>query len=299
LSHGIRIGQLLDGRFEITHLIESNPTGAIFRAQDRQTFATVAIKVPFIVGDAPISAARCAREAAILAQLDHPGIPKIIPIAAKGRPYLAMEYVPGQTLYDVLEQRRPLPAADAVRLASRLCEILDYIHRRNLVHLDLKPGNIIISDDGAPHIIDFGIARAPARISLLGWSAAGTGTPGYMAPEQIQGDRVDARTDVYGVGAILHACVTGTNGGLDAQLEEIILHAMAPRPSDRYRSAAAMKADLDSPSTVQVTGEYRNPRKPSAWPKRLRWGCFIAACVASPVALFFIFLMMFQHQLAR
>jgi len=178
-----------------------------------------------------------------------------------------------------------------------------------------------------PHIIDFGISKISAREPiLLGWlSPKMTGTLEYMAPEQIQGDRTDARTDIYTLGAVLYETVTGTppfevddidenirlrlsralrsprelNDSVTEQIEEIILHAMAPRPADRYSSAAAMKAELDFPGSVQVTGKYKTPLKASAWPKRLRLAAFVLSLLAAPVVLFFIFLLMFQRQLAH
>jgi serine/threonine-protein kinase len=247
--------------------------------------------------------ARFAREARIIARLDHPGILKVIPVAEKSRPYVALEYVEGQTLYDILESRRLLPVCEALQLSSRLCDILDYIHRHDVVHRDLKPGNILISDDGSPHIIDFGIAKGPS-MEL----SSTMGTAEYMSPEQIQGGSVDGRTDIYSLGMILYEIVTGTrpvqgvtprelNPNVSDQIEEIILHAMAPNPSDRYASAAAMKAELDSPETVEVTGLYKNPRKPSAWPKRLILAGFILAMAAWPFVLFYLFLLMFQRRL--
>jgi len=235
-----------------------------------------------------------------------------------------MEYLEGETLYDILERQCPLPVCHALQLASRLCDILEYVHRHDVVHCDLKPGNIMIADDGSPYLIDFGIAKSPA-VESFAFGSPRMGTPEYMAPEQVQGDRVDARTDIYSLGVVLYEMITGTgpfhrgtsdeifnaimagpprppcevNTTLNEQTEEIILHAMAPNPSDRYSSAAAMKAELDSPETVQVTGLYRNPRKASAWPKRLRLSCFVLAIAATPFILFYLFLLMFQRQLAR
>src|SRR5262249_25533951 len=156
-----------------------------------------------------------------------------------------------------LQRARRLPAGDAVQLVSRLCGVLEYIHRQGIVHRDLKPGNIIVSGNGVPHIIDFGISKIVAREPLVfGWfSPKMTGTPEYMAPEQIHGDRTDVRTDIYSLGAVLYELVTGTppfqrdaeegradlprpprevNDNVTEQVEEIILHAMEPNPAHRY-----------------------------------------------------------------
>jgi len=327
LSHEIKIGQLIDKRFEITALIEQSGMATIFKALDRQTRQIVVLKVPHLEFDGnPGNSSRFAREAAIIGKLDHPGIVKIIPLAEKSRTYIVMEYVEGETLYAILERTRPLPVREALQLASRLCDILEHMHRHGVVHRDLKPGNIMISADGLPHIIDFGIARGPVTEPFMfGWLSPKMGTPEYMAPEQIQGDRVDARTDVYSLGIVLYEILTGTqpfhgdtnedifnarsaraarpprelNSNLSEQIEEIILHAMAPRPSERYCSAAAMKTQLDFPETVPVTGMYRNPRGASAWPRRLRLAGLVLGVAAAPFILFFLFLLMFQRQLAR
>jgi serine/threonine-protein kinase len=322
LSNEIKIGEMIDRRFEITALIERSGMATIFKAVDGRTRQTVVLKVPHTgLEVSAASAARFAREAAIIGKLDHPGILKAIPVAEKGRLYVVMEYLEGRTLYDILEQTRVLTVNDALQLAGRLCDILEYVHQHGIVHRDLKPGNIMISDDGRPHIIDFGIAKAPGAGAFL----SRVGTPEYMAPEQILGDRVDARTDLYSLGAVLYETVTGTrpfqgeassdrlesrltvmprpprefNRNLSEQVEEIILHAMAPNPRDRYCSAAAMKADLDAPETVQVTGLYRAPRKASPWPIRLRLTGVILSVAAVPFILFYLFFLMFQRQLAR
>jgi serine/threonine-protein kinase len=322
LSNEIKIGELVDQRFEITDLIERSGMASVFKAVDLQTSQTVVLKVPHTgLGGSAATASRFAREAAIISKLDHPGILKIIPVAEKSHLYIVMEYLEGRTLYDILEQTRVLPVNDAIRLASRLCDILEYVHRHGIVHRDLKPGNIMISDDGTPHIIDFGIARAPGAEAF----SSKVGTPEYMAPEQILGDKIDARTDLYSLGAVLYEVVTGTrpfqndasgdpldsrlavmpcpprklNPNLTEQVEEIILHAMAPNPRDRYRSAVAMKLDLDSPEKVQVTRLYRTPRKASAWAKRLRLTGLILGAGAAPFILFYLFFLIFQRQLAR
>jgi eukaryotic-like serine/threonine-protein kinase len=298
---------------------------SVFKALDRQTNRMVAIKIPPLeFATSARNYSRFAREAAIIAKLDHPGILKIIPVPEKSRPYFVMEYVEGETLWDILQPAHPLPISQALRLGSRICDILDYIHRHGIVHRDLKPGNVMIGSDGGVRIIDFGIASGPAVEAFgFAWFPAAMGTPGYMAPEQIRGDRVDQRTDIYSLGVVLYEAVTGVhpfrgytdeqilntraalkprpprefNSSVNEQVEEIVLHAMAPRPGDRFRSALAMKSELDSPETVQVTGLYRNPRGASVWPKRLRFAGFILGVLAIPVLLFFALWWAFQRRL--
>ena len=279
----------------------------VFKGLELETQRPVVIKVPLSEYEGSRSGgSRFAREAAILGKLDHPGILKVIPVPAKSRTYVAMEYLEGETLAGILHRAGPMPECQALQLGSRLCGILEYVHRQGVVHCDVKPGNIIISDDGSPHLIDFGVAKAP------GWWPPNMGTLEYMAPEQIEGDRIDGRADIYSLGIVTYEIVTGTrpsqektrpprelNPKLSPQIEEIILHAMAPDPSDRYPSAAAMKVDFDSPEKVRITGKYRNPRKLSPWPKRLRIAAIVAALAVFPILLFFLFLLMFQRQLAR
>ena len=185
---------------------------------------------------------------------------------------------------------------DAVATASRVCEALDHMHKHEIVHRDLKPENIMMCKDGSLRIMDFGIAKAAAmrRITFAGLSPA-MGTPDYMAPEQVKGKRGDARTDIYSLGAILYEMVTGAapfeganpylimnarlvgdpvaprkrNPAIPPEIEEIILRAMEREPADQYPSAAAMKADLDHPAGVELTGRHERLRPPAGW--RARW----------------------------
>ncbi len=121
-----------------------------------------------------------------------------------------MEYLEGQTLDEVLQRVKPLPESDALRIVSHLCDAIDYLHRRDVVHRDLKPQNVMVCNDGSLRIMDFGIAKAATsrRITFGGFSPT-LGTPDYMAPEQVKGQRGDARTDIYSLGAILYEMLTG------------------------------------------------------------------------------------------
>jgi serine/threonine-protein kinase len=198
---------------------------------------------------------------------------------------------------------RPLPEKDALKIASLVCEALQYMHEQGVVHRDLKPENIMICCDGTIRIMDFGIARdqSSRRITFAGNSSA-MGTPDYMAPEQVTGKRVDRRTDIYNLGALLYelfvgvppfqnenpwaalnARVTGDplaprklNRELSAQAEEIVLRALQREPLQRYQSAADMKAELDSSEHVRVTGLAERLQEPRPWKPGIfhRLGCW-------------------------
>jgi serine/threonine-protein kinase len=285
MSAEIEPGQIFDERFEITDLISRSGMASIFKARDLQSGAPVALKVPHLQFESDVASfTRFQREEEIGRQLDHPYILKLIPVPSpKSRPYLVMEYLEGRTLDKVMEATRPLPEKDAAKIASRVCEALEYMHRKSIVHRDLKPQNIMVCLDGSIRILDFGIAKAARmrRLTFVGFSPT-MGTPDYMAPEQVNGRRGDHRTDIYSLGAILYEMVTGKvpfegespyvvmnirttgdptaprkiNDQITPAMEEIILHALARDPEQRYSSAAEMKVELDDYTTVELTGRH-------------------------------------------
>ncbi len=147
--------------------------------------------------------ARFQREEEIGRSLDHPSILKIIAVdeKEKSRPYIVMELLEGHTLEQRMQHTRPFPENEALRIVSQVCDALQYLHAHQIVHRDLKPQNIMLCNDGSLRIMDFGIAKAGAsrRITFGGFSPT-MGTPDYMAPEQVKGQRGDERTDIYSLG---------------------------------------------------------------------------------------------------
>src|SRR5262249_53372528 len=128
----------------------------------------------------------------------------------KSRPYLVTEYLRGCTLAHLLDAMRPLPEKDALRITSLICEALQHMHERGVVHRDLKPGNIMVCRDRTIRIMDFGIASAAdARKIRRHGLPATMGTPEYMSPEQVKNDRTDERSDIYCLGAVLCEMLTG------------------------------------------------------------------------------------------
>jgi serine/threonine protein phosphatase PrpC len=320
-----QVGQVLDARFEITELISRSGMGSIFKAVDLANGDTVALKVPFMHYESdPAFYSRFEREEEIGKSLDHPGILKIIPVATKkSRPYFAMEYLKGRTLDELIRAEGKLSVEKAFGFASCICDALEYMHKRDIVHRDLKPANIMVCEDGSVRIMDFGIAKAQAmrRITFGGFSPT-MGTPDYMAPEQVKGKRGDARTDLYSLGAMLYEMVTGRvpfegpnayvvmnarligdpraprkiNPELSPQAEEIILHAMEREPLDRYTSAAEMKAELDAPDKVTLTGRHERLRPPAPWKSRWKTVRQVAIIVGAISLVFILFILMFRGQ---
>jgi len=284
MGNELEVGQVLDDRFRITDVISRSGMASIFKALDLNTNETVALKVPFMQFESdPGFFERFRREQDVGKALKHPFILRMMDDdkLEKSRPYIVMEYLEGQTLGHLMHTIRPMPEHDAAKIASRVCQAIHYMHEHDVVHRDLKPDNIMICNDGTIRIMDFGIAKfeGQRRLTFGGFTPA-MGTPDYMAPEQVKGKRGDPRTDIYSLGAILYEMVTGNvpfeganpfiimnsrlsgdpvaprqrNEKITPQMEEIILHAMARNPQERYASAWDLKLDLDNPDKVQVTG---------------------------------------------
>ncbi|HEY6873229.1 MAG TPA: protein kinase [Geobacteraceae bacterium] len=325
-GYELQPGQTLDDRFFIVETITRSGMATIFKATDRQTRETVALKVPFMEFESdPGFFSRFEREEEIGLSLDHPYILRFIPVEHKSRPYIVTEYLRGYTLSHLLNSVRPMPEKDALKLASRVCDALAHMHEHGVVHRDLKPQNIMICYDGTIRIMDFGIAKAAEgrRITFTGFTPA-VGTPEYMAPEQVRGKRGDERTDIYSLGAMLYEMVAGMppfsgendnlfvvmnarvtgdpvaprkrNPNVTPQVEEIILHAMEREPSRRYSTAAAMKVELDNPNDVQVTGRCDRLQAPAPWKQGGRKALWIALAVAVMVVVFLLLFLLIMHR---
>jgi serine/threonine protein kinase len=285
-------GHVLDGRFVIREVVGRSAMATVYRSEDLVAGGrSVAIKVPLmsIMSD-PVLHGRFEREETVGSTLNHPLLLKYIPVdGPRSRPYIVMEYLDGCTLAYILHLTRPLPEKDALRIASVVCDGLAYLHGRGVIHRDLKPSNIMICRDCTLHVMDFGLVEElKTSRGLLAGLVPLFGTPEYMAPEQVRNAKNDERTDIYSLGVILYQMLTGVlpfqgaepwasaqmrvtgdpeaprklNVELSAQSEEIVLHAMRRKPSERYPTAAAFRAELDAPEKVHVTGLSLRLRAP-------------------------------------
>jgi serine/threonine-protein kinase len=326
-KYELRPGQTLDNRFQILETISRSGMATIFKAMDLLTKQYVAVKVPLIQFESdPGFYSRFQREEEIGVRLDHPYILKFIAVdeQQRSRPYIVTEYLRGYTLSHLLNSVRPLPEKDAVSLAGRICEALVYMHGHGVVHRDLKPQNIMLCNDGTIRIVDFGIAKSEGRRMTFAGFTPAVGTPDYMAPEQVRGKRGDERTDIYSLGAMLYEMVVGVppfqcenenplvimnarvdgdpeaprkrNPGVSPELEEIILHAMERNPKDRYQTAAAMKAELDNPGSVQVTGRCDRLQVANSAKRRWKKGLWIGLGIAVPVIIFILVIWLILHR---
>jgi serine/threonine-protein kinase len=310
-------GMLLDERFELTDLVARSNMASIFKAKDRRTGDSVAVKVPLMALESDVAGyERFNREEEIGARLNHPSILKVIKVdGAKSRPYLVMEFLDGQTLADVLAKRKPLPEPEAVSYASRIAEALEYLHANGIVHRDLKPQNIMVCTDGSLRLFDFGIARVEKarRLTFVGLTPT-MGTPDYISPEQVKGKRGDNRSDLYSLGAILYEMTTGStpfegespyvvmnarvtgdpaaprklNPNLTPAVEEIILHALERDPKLRYPTATAMRAELDNYEKVEITHRSQRLRAPQPWKSSRHTAVLVTAGVVGWILLFYL-----------
>jgi serine/threonine protein kinase len=320
---GLPYGQVLDGRFLIREIAGRSGMATIYRAEDLlYSRGEVAVKVPLskIEGD-PAGFSRFRTEEEVGSRLCHPLLLKFYSVdGEKSRPYLVTEFVRGCTLDRLARTNRPLPEADALKIASLVCDAVGFMHDWGYIHRDIKPGNIMICSDKSLRILDFGLASKPMRRrSLVTKLTTPFGTPQYMAPEQVEQGLIDERTDVYCLGAVLYELLTGStplpdedpwqsayrrttgdpvaprklNPKISPQAEEIVLHALQRKADDRYPGMAAFKADLDAPERIPVTGYSERLRAPR-WKLSLHATPVLAGLVAgfsvlsSLVILFFI-----------
>ncbi len=282
--HELVAGDRVD-QYELIELLARSGMASIFKATDRSTGKTVALKVPHLQYESDIAFyQRFEREEKIGQKLDHPNIVRVLSPEKKSRMYLVMELAEGQSLR-ALQGNKRMDVDRALNFATQIASALVYLHSRGIVHRDLKPDNVIVTGDGSIKLLDFGIAmdEAARRLTWFGLTPP-VGTPDYMAPEQVRGKRGDVRTDIYALGTMLYEMITGelpyphgnvhvtmraklnqdarppsdVMSGLDPKVEEIIMHAIERSPRERYTTAREMLADLENPSQVVLRDRTQN-----------------------------------------
>jgi eukaryotic-like serine/threonine-protein kinase len=275
------------GNSRIVGEIGSGGMAVVYRAVQEPLGRTVAIKAlkPSIAMDSQF-AQRFEREAHFMASLQHENILHVYDFLKDGRSmYIVMEYVEGIDLYDLLERTPRLPVEVAAIVALQVARALDYAHFRGIIHRDIKPANIMISKQGEVKLMDFGIAR-DEKLTDLTETGTGLGTPSYMSPEQILGDKLDFRSDLFSLGIVTYQMVTGRKPFVEddarsvmqkirldrytsprklvprvpRQLERILARCMEKMPANRYPTTQAFIDDLQ---------EFVAPRVPMNYSARL------------------------------
>jgi tetratricopeptide (TPR) repeat protein len=271
------------GTYEILARLGAGGMGEVYRARDTRLGREVAVKVlPAGLSQDPIARERLRREAMAAARLDHPFVCKVFEIGdTDERLFIVMELVAGQTLHERVTAGA-VPLGEALSWAVEIAEALEAAHLRQIVHRDLKPANVMVATQGHVKVMDFGLAKnvaverddgtrtvASPGAGALTEQGSVLGTPGYMAPEQIVGDRVDGRTDIFALGVLLsemvsgvhpfrHSTVAATAGailsdppfipsssaGMPAPVRQIVQRMLAKKPDERYQSMAEVRHDL-------------------------------------------------------
>jgi tetratricopeptide (TPR) repeat protein len=243
----MRAGETVANRFALEGEIASGGMGKVFRALDRQSGAYVALKI--IHPDGEADPERFQRESVVLASLTHPGIVRYVAhgMTATGEPYLAMEWLEGEDLASWLGRRSTMSVDGAITLARRIASALGELHRRGLVHRDVKPSNVFLVDGHVDRakLLDFGVARTSSARTFTR-SGALVGTPSYMAPEQARcGHEVDARADVWALGCVLYECLAGDAPFSGRQVMAVLAKILLD-PAPRLRQARAdVPGELD------------------------------------------------------
>jgi eukaryotic-like serine/threonine-protein kinase len=268
-------GKLL-GRYEIVAEIGRGAMGSVYKARDPKIDRFVAIKTVLlhqsVIHEQQEFRRRFFIEAQAAGRLLHPGIVAVFDVGEEpgtSDPYIVMEYIEGQTLREVLaSNNKKLPVNDALRITQELAEALDYAHALGVVHRDIKPANILITKEGQAKISDFGIAQLDLTHMTLPGRVLGT--PAYMSPEQLEGEQVDGRSDLFSLGAILYTALTGYRPfqgnsattvcfkvanreplqatslapELPPELDAVIGRALAKDPTERYQRGKEFAEDL-------------------------------------------------------
>ena len=273
------------GRYETVAELGRGAMGVVYKARDPQIDRFVAIKTVSLWGQEPDEEKefrmRFANEAQAAGRLHHPGIISVFDVGENPEnrdPYIVLEYVSGEALNKILAREKKLSLETALQLAIEIADALEYAHAQGVVHRDIKPANILITEAGRAKIADFGIAK----LNLAHFTLPGRvlGTPAYMAPEQLSGEGCDGRSDLFSLGVILYAMVTGhspfqgnsattvcfkvanrepvTPSALEMtlppELDAVIARAMAKDPEERYQRGADFANDLRQILTLGKAG---------------------------------------------
>lgn len=269
-------GQTFGNRYEIKSVLGVGGMGMVYKANDKELGEIVAIKTlkPDMIAADSNALERFKSEIKLARRIAHRNVVRTYDLGeTSGMYYLTMEYVEGKSLKDLIKERGRLPASVVLPIAKQLCRALEVSHDEGVIHRDIKPQNMVVQPDGVLKVMDFGIARLASRPKETGHTQAGmvVGTPEYMAPEQLLGDELDARADLYATGVVLYECLVGkvpitadtpitliarvleeepsppntVQPDIPPALSDLVMWVLAKDREKRPRSAAELHARLD------------------------------------------------------
>jgi len=320
----LETGEILD-HYRIEATVAHSGMSMLFRATDLNDGRQVAIKLPLPEMEAdPVLIERFKREQEIGQELDHPGVVKTYDGEERSRLYMVIEWVEGRLLRTILneecqKQKCRLPVERAVQITLGICDVLDYMHKHGVVHRDLKPENIMVMAEDRIKLIDFGIAmKQDARRLTFANLSPTLGTPDYISPEQVKGQRGDQRSDIYSLGIMFYEMLTGQtpfsgpnpfavmnervlndpkparklNPEISPELQEILNRALERDPRHRYATASEMAWELEHQEQVGVeAGERRPAPRGRIFPNRRKLLLYAGLALA-PLALFGLMLLL-------
>lgn len=284
--------KILAGRYELLEKKGDGGMAVVYKAKDRLLNRFVAIKIlrPEYIRD-PKFIDSFRRESQSAAGLSHPNIVSVYDVGREGNIYyIVMELLDGENLSDLISRKAPLDEKQVIDIARKIASALSFAHKKKIIHRDVKPHNILITDDGTVKIADFGIARAVNSSTIVNNTSTVMGSVHYLSPEQAKGGYVDARSDIYSLGIVMYDMLTGNvpfdgenavsvammhmnedvpapslvNPHISAMMDAIVLKAAARRPEDRFSSADELIEALNSlengqgmtPADIYNTGYY-------------------------------------------
>lgn len=291
-------GMEIDG-FRLEACVHDGGMGVIWRVSGPQTGFPLMMKLPrFGPGQPPEALVGFETEAMLLAAIRSPHVPRFVAAGDLARtPYLVTEWIEGGNLEERVG-RAPLPADEVARIGAAIADAAESLHRQDVVHLDIKPGNVLMRPDGSAVLVDFGLARHARLPDLMAEEMRkAVGTAAYISPEQVLGVRGDPRSDVFAIGVVLYELATGelpfgaprsVSGlrdrlwldprppraivpGVPTWLQEIILRSLEARPEGRHPSAAQLAFDLRHPDRVTLTERAAKTRRLGLVAHLKRW----------------------------
>ncbi|HXW18833.1 MAG TPA: serine/threonine-protein kinase, partial [Candidatus Acidoferrales bacterium] len=284
-THNLSAGDRV-GNYQIVALAGVGGMGVVYKALDIKLERSVALKfLPHELNISDKEKEHFLKEARTASSLDHPNIGVIhgVEETSDGRSFIVMAFYEGESLFQRIH-RGPIPAREAVDLAIQIAQGLEAAHARHIVHRDVKPSNVLITNQGLVKIVDFGLARVVTSASMT-QTASTAGTVGYMSPEQTLGKPFDHRTDIWALGVILSEMLSGQNPfrrenvpsiivailgeppptlrGISLPLQQIVYRALSKDPAHRYQSCSEFRADLENARTGLAPSTSVDPSAPT------------------------------------